>query len=151
MFLHISVILSTGGGGGKGWSASGGILGSLHRGGGCIQGGVCIQRGLHPGGWADHSPEIHGLLQDTVNKRTICILLECFLVHSFWLKCLYLYVLTQFNRWLPQQQNEINKIDLYNYSIFVSVILMSNAFFLSQRKRTICFCLFFAFRKVVHD
>ena len=55
--------------------------------------------------------------------------------HScFWLNCLYLYVLTSFNKWVHQQQNEINKIDLYNYSIFVSIILMSNTFFHKEKE-----------------
>ena len=39
--------------------------------------GVCIQ-----GGWADPpSPEILGILWNMVNRRAVCILLECFLVH----------------------------------------------------------------------
>ena len=37
--------------------------------------GVCIQRDLHP-----DPPEIHGILQDTVNKHAVRILLECILV-----------------------------------------------------------------------
>ena len=46
----------------------------------CITGhmirGVCIRGG----GGADPPAEIHGILQDTVNKRVVRILLECFLV-----------------------------------------------------------------------
>ena len=50
------------------------------------QGGF-ISMGLHPG-WGGGSafrgvgqtPEIHGILRDTVNKRAARILLECFLV-----------------------------------------------------------------------
>ena len=37
--------------------------------------------GLPPEGWVDPSPKIHGILRDTVNKRTVRILLQCFLVH----------------------------------------------------------------------
>ena len=36
--------------------------------------------GLPPEGWVDPSPKIHGILRDTVNKRTVRILLQCFLV-----------------------------------------------------------------------
>ena len=40
--------------------------------------------------------------------------------------------LTPINKWVHQQQNEINKIHLYNYSIIVSVILMFNTFFTKE-------------------
>ena len=56
----------------------------------CLQGdltlGVGIQGVASSGGgmyagedWAV-PPEIHGILRDMVNKRAVCILLECFLV-----------------------------------------------------------------------
>ena len=70
MFLHVSVILSTGDvashiarGSASGWV--------LHRGGAASRG---VWRG-----WAD-SPKIHEILQDTVNKRVVRILLERFLI-----------------------------------------------------------------------
>ena len=45
--------------------------------------GVCIQGSLHPGGgWAD-PPELHEILRDTVNKRAVRIVLECFLVAMY--------------------------------------------------------------------
>ena len=60
---------------------------------GHITGEGCIQWILHPGGWSasmgvlhqgrglGRPPyEIHGLLRDTVNKRSVRILLECILV-----------------------------------------------------------------------
>ena len=59
MFLHVSVILSIGGGG----SAS---RGSLNPGG-----GVCIQGVLG---------RIARILRDTVNEQAVRILLECILV-----------------------------------------------------------------------
>ena len=63
MFYHLCVILST-------------ITGHMTR-------GVCIQEGLG----RPPPPEIHGILQDTVNKRAVRILLECILVsESFWLE-----------------------------------------------------------------
>ena len=60
MFLQVSVILCTGG-----W------LPSMHH-RSCDQ-GVCIR--------GDRPSEIHGILRDTVNKRAVRILLECFLVY----------------------------------------------------------------------
>ena len=42
---------------------------------------------IHPGwgsasggGRLDRTPQIHGILRDVVNKRAVCIRLECFLV-----------------------------------------------------------------------
>ena len=81
MFLHLCVILFTGGD----WLPS--MHHRSHDQGVCLWGvclweiclwGVCIQGDLHPG-WADSPPppEIHGILQDTVNKRVVRILLEC--------------------------------------------------------------------------
>ena len=68
MFLHLSIILFKGGGGGY-----------------CIQ-----RRGLHPGGQhlrgsafrgrVGKTPFPHRILQDTVNERAVHILLECILV-----------------------------------------------------------------------
>ena len=70
MFLHISVILSTGG-----------IASHIAR-GFCIgvgsAWGGAASRGVW-GGWAD-SPKIHEILQHTVNKRVVPILLERFLI-----------------------------------------------------------------------
>ena len=43
---------------------------------GLSTGGVCIR-----GGGQTPSPKIHGILRDTVNKRVVGILLECFVVH----------------------------------------------------------------------
>ena len=86
--------------GGK--SASRGLRGSASRGqsGGLYPGGESDSRGyasrrlLHQGGGQTpvgsayrevlsphphHPPEIHGILQDTVNKWAVCILLECIL------------------------------------------------------------------------
>ena len=45
----------------------------------CFQ-GVCIQGVCIQGGWAEPPSEIHGILWDTVNKRAVRILVECFLV-----------------------------------------------------------------------
>ena len=49
---------------------------------------VCIQRDLYPQGVGQTSPlpKIHGILQDTANKRAVRILLECVLVldSSLW-------------------------------------------------------------------
>ena len=86
MFLHLSVILFTEEGG---W-----LLRMHHR---SHDQGVCIQGGLPPagsatvgidrppvlagGGWAD-PPEDTEILQDTVNKRVVRILLECILVFT---------------------------------------------------------------------
>ena len=44
--------------------------------------GVCIRVGLHRGVGLGRTPlpEIHGIPRDTVNKRPVRILLECFLV-----------------------------------------------------------------------
>ena len=63
---------------------------SLHgREGVCLQGVVCLHGGFAYMGSAfrgfcirggTDTPEINGMLQDTVNKRAVCILLECFLV-----------------------------------------------------------------------
>ena len=58
----------------QGGSTSGGLhRGGLHPGGGLPPGRVC--RGV-----GRPSPEIYGILRDTVNKRAVCILLECILV-----------------------------------------------------------------------
>ena len=65
----MSVILSIGGEGGV-WLPS-----KHHR--------LHDQGGLHPGGLGRHPLEIHGILQDTVNKRAVCILRECILVTYF--------------------------------------------------------------------
>ena len=68
-----------------GESASKGGLhsGGLHKWGlGNTQ--VCLQWGcLHPGGTGgrlSRSPEIHGILRHTINRRAVRILLQCFLV-----------------------------------------------------------------------
>ena len=57
--------------------------GDLHPGGsasgGSATGGVCLWRGLHPGGGVLGRPP--GALQDTVNKRAVRIILECILAH----------------------------------------------------------------------
>ena len=55
-----------------------------------VPSGVCIQGiyipgglhlgGLHSGGWLQTPSPIHGILRDTVNERTVHILLECILV-----------------------------------------------------------------------
>ena len=66
MFLHLSVILFTGGGFP-----------------GCITGHM--REGLYPRGSASreqigHTLQIHGILRDTVNKWAVRIILECILV-----------------------------------------------------------------------
>ena len=64
--------------------------------GGLDQGGVCIQRDLHPGGsasrgsasggggaasgWVCIQGDPHWILWDTVNKWAVCSLLECILI-----------------------------------------------------------------------
>ena len=68
MFLHLCAILFTGEG--------------LHPGGGGLHPGgmgVCIlgEGGLNPGGWS--RPPANWILQDTVNKWVVHILLECIL------------------------------------------------------------------------
>ena len=47
--------------------------------------GICHQGGLHPGEGVGQTPphELHGILRDTVNKRAVRILLECFLVGMY--------------------------------------------------------------------
>ena len=54
-------------------------------------GGSACRGGLYPGrgsafsgSWADPTPKIHGILWDTVNKRSVCILLECILVPNLY-------------------------------------------------------------------
>ena len=72
---------SASGGGGcasRAASASGDCLkGGLHLEGVCIRG---VARPPAP-------PEIHGLVWDTVNKRMVRLLLECFLVEAGVCKC----------------------------------------------------------------
>ena len=71
MFLHVSVILSTGD-----------VASHIAR-GFCIGVGSASGRGLHPigsGGLGRPRPKIHEILQDMVNERAVCILLECFLI-----------------------------------------------------------------------
>ena len=72
MFLHLSVILFTGGGG---FPAC--ITGHMTR-------GVCIQGGLHLGGsalgWGVVKTPSPGILWDTVKEWAVRILLECILV-----------------------------------------------------------------------
>ena len=65
MFLHLCVILFTGGGGFPACNPLG-----------LPTGVVCIQGELD----RPPLPEMHGKLLDTVNKRVVRILLECFLV-----------------------------------------------------------------------
>ena len=57
--------------------------GGLHPRGSASRRGVCIPGGL-PSLGLDRPPlpEKHGILRDTVNKRTVCILLECILVYN---------------------------------------------------------------------
>ena len=92
--------------GGGGWLSSmhhrSHDQGGLHPGGGSASSGrVCIRGGLPPGESASRGlgrspqvclrvgvgrappPEIHGILRDTVNKRVVCILLECILVKNY--------------------------------------------------------------------
>ena len=57
---------------------------SIHRGEEVCLGRVYLKGGLPPGGLdpgeLGRPPEIHEILRDTVNKRAVRILLECFLV-----------------------------------------------------------------------
>ena len=87
MFLLASAILFTGKVLFLGGSTSRGGLhpGGLHQGGRlgilpwvCLRGGG----GLHPGGVRQTPSEIHGIPRDTVNKRAVGILLECFLAKN---------------------------------------------------------------------
>ena len=85
MFLHLSVILFTGGVGFLACITGHITRGGLHQGvclhGGLPPGRVCIEGGLHPGG-VGQTPLHHGILWDTVNKRAVRILL----VYAFLLK-----------------------------------------------------------------
>ena len=76
MFSHLCVILFRGG---FGWFPS--MHHRSHDQGICIR-GVCLHGRvyLQGGCWADPHPQTHGILRDTVNKRTERILLECILV-----------------------------------------------------------------------
>ena len=96
MFLHLCVILFTGGRVGfpacitghipfPAWITSH-MTGWLSDSRGSASGGLCIWGVCIPsftwaclqGGWADPpSPTIHGILRDTINKRAVHILLEC--------------------------------------------------------------------------
>ena len=101
--------------GGQGVCLQGAVRWSLSRSGICFQ-GYAYRRLLHPGGGQIPSgsayrgvclhgrqtppPEIHGILQDTVNKRAVRILLECILAFN-WVKLKEiglgdLYILTFF-------------------------------------------------------
>ena len=64
---------------------TGHMTGGLHPGGSASKGEwVCIQRGLPPEGDCLQGVEsAHGILQDTVNKREVCILLESILVREY--------------------------------------------------------------------
>ena len=84
MLLYMSVILS------RGWLPSmhhrshdqGGLLpgGSASREGSASRGWMCIQGGSASGGVGQTCPPANRILQDTVNKWAVRILLECILV-----------------------------------------------------------------------
>ena len=85
---------------GVGESASRRVWG-LHPWGVCLQGGVCIRGALHPGGGGLHPGRLDRpplrALQDTVNKRAVCILLECILVFWYLTGFSYSYFQTSWN------------------------------------------------------
>ena len=65
------------------WARRGGWLPSMHH-RSHDQVGICHQGGLHRGrGLGRPPPQLHGILRDTVNKRAVRILLECFLVAMY--------------------------------------------------------------------
>ena len=81
MFLHVSVILSTGGGMHGGGAC---VAGGMH-GRGCAWWGACMAGGMHGrGACVCHAqcplPQQILRLRHTVNERTVRILLECILV-----------------------------------------------------------------------
>ena len=86
MFLHVSVILSTGGVPGPGGSAPGGCWsrGSAARGclvrGGLVIGGCLVQGGVCSGGGIPACTEADPPLERRLLLRTVSILLECILV-----------------------------------------------------------------------
>ena len=87
MFLHVSFILSTGGGEGRlpsMYNRSHDQWGSASRGSapkeGSASGGVGRPpRSAYRGLLGQPKPEIHGMLRDMVHKRAVRILLEAFL------------------------------------------------------------------------
>ena len=86
IFSQASAILSTGG---EGWLASQQCITGHMTGGVCIWGRGPASGGTASGGGGGsasrgvgRAPQIHGILRDTVNKRVIRILLECFLENA---------------------------------------------------------------------
>ena len=98
MFLHLSVSHSVHRG--EGMSASRGSASSrvCIQWGGLHPWGVCIQRGLHPGGFG-LTPPPHRIPRDTVNERAVRILLECILVFSLFISLCVLFLIQ-----LPTQE-----------------------------------------------
>ena len=105
MFLHVSVILSTGGG-----MHGGGV----HGGGMCAWQGACMAGGMHVWQGCAWRGNVHGrghawrggcvaggcvpwqILWDTVNERAVRILLECILVVACQNTTFYETVVTHF-------------------------------------------------------
>ena len=83
MFLQVSVILSTRGGGWRAWQGDVCGRGRACVAGGCVMGGG--MRGRRGHAWHGGHVWLGGghawqILRDTVNMRAVRILLECFLV-----------------------------------------------------------------------
>ena len=71
---------------------------------GSASSGVCIQRGLHLVGSASRGLDRHGILRDMVNKQTVCILLEWFLVKNdfTWILGYFLTLISGTNPGFPK-------------------------------------------------